>query len=87
VDPDTFLSGIITGDEMLIHHWVPKRKQEPMEWKHCGSPISRKFWTCLSAEKILAMVFWDLEVVLHVDYMPHRTTIAGYSYAAMLWNL
>jgi hypothetical protein len=39
---ETFLSRIITGDEMWIHHWDP-------ETKHRGSPTPKKFRAQLSA--------------------------------------
>jgi hypothetical protein len=34
----------------------------------------------------MAMMFWDLEGILHMDYMPHRT-IDGDAYDSVLCNL
>lgn len=86
-DPDNFLSRIVTGDETWVHHWDPETKQESMQWKHRGSPPPRKFRTQASAGKVMATVFWDSEGILLVDYMPHKTTITGETYAVLLEKL
>jgi hypothetical protein len=33
-----FLLQSVTGDEIWIHHFQPKRKQQSMEWCHMTSP-------------------------------------------------
>jgi hypothetical protein len=35
----------------------------------------------------MSIVFWNLEGILLMEYMPHKTTINGDAYAAMLWNI
>jgi hypothetical protein len=56
-----------------------------MHWK-CASPTPNKFWSQLSAEKLVAVVFWDLEGLFHLDYMPHKTIIWD-AYASVFQNL
>jgi hypothetical protein len=45
-DGEGFLSQIVTGDEILIHHFEPQTKRQPMEWHHAASsrgyPFSRE---------------------------------------------
>lgn len=84
---DLFLSRIVTGDETWIHHWDPETKQESMQWKHKGSPPPKKFRTQPSAGKIMATIFWDMEGVLMIDYLPHKETITGAYYAQVLEKL
>lgn len=84
---EAFLSTIVTGDETWIHHWDPETKQESMQWKHKGSPPPKKFRTQPSAGKIMATIFWDMEGVLLIDYLPHKETITGKYYAGVLKNL
>lgn len=83
-DVDHFLSRIVTGDETWVHHWDPETKQESMQWKHKASPPPKKFRTQPSAGKIMATIFWDCEGILLLDYMPHKTSITGESYANQL---
>jgi hypothetical protein len=42
----------------------------------------RTFKTQLSADKIMANVFWDSEGVIHVDFHPHGVTINTIQYLA-----
>jgi len=38
---EAFLTGIVTGDETLVHHFAPENKRKTMEWKHRGSPVKK----------------------------------------------
>jgi histone-lysine N-methyltransferase SETMAR len=58
-----------------------------MEWKHLGSPRSKKFKMVKSAGKVMATVFWDGKGVLLVDFMEKGTTINAASYCANLEQL
>ena len=59
-DPENFFSRIITGDETWMHYHDPETKQEPMQWKHKGSPTPKKFRVQQSAGKITATGFLGL---------------------------
>jgi hypothetical protein len=56
---DNFLQQIITGDETLIHHYLPETKRKSMQWKHPSSPAAKKFKTQPSAGKLMLTIFWD----------------------------
>lgn len=86
-DPDNFYSRCVTGDETWLRHFDPESKQESMQWKHAQSPPPRKFRTQASAGKVMATIFWDAKGVIHIDYMPHKTTITGQYYADLLMRL
>jgi [histone H3]-lysine36 N-dimethyltransferase SETMAR len=86
-DPDGFCARIVTGDETWLHHWDPESKQESMQWKHFDSPPPKKFRTQPSAGKIMATIFWDSSGVLLIDFLPHKTTINGQYYAALMGRL
>jgi hypothetical protein len=45
---------------------------------------SQELQTQPSAGKIMAMVFWNLQGISFVDYMPYKTAITGDAYAVML---
>jgi len=38
LDPNDFLSQLVTMDETWLYHYGPEIKQESMEWRHSGSP-------------------------------------------------
>ncbi|GFV98616.1 histone-lysine N-methyltransferase SETMAR [Trichonephila clavipes] len=42
-DGQHFIDHIVTRDETWIHHFVPGSKKATMEWKHRGSPTTKKF--------------------------------------------
>ena len=42
-DPNDFLSRLVTMDETWLYHYDPETKQQSMEWRHSGSPRSKKF--------------------------------------------
>jgi histone-lysine N-methyltransferase SETMAR len=58
-----------------------------MHWKHFDSPPPKKFLTQPSAGKVMATIFWDSSSVLLIDCMPHKTTISGPYYAALIDRL
>jgi hypothetical protein len=55
-----------------------------MEWRHKNSFPTRKFRLTISANKIMATVFWDFEGVFFVDYLPRGHTITGEYYAKLI---
>ena len=69
-NPENFFSRIITRDETWIDHHDPQTKEESMQWKHKGSPPSKKFRLQQSAGKIMhgssffgtqkVFCFWNL---------------------------
>ena len=83
----TFLSRIVTGDETWVHHYEPLSKRSSMEWRHPTSPRAKKFKSQRSAGKIMATVFWDIEGVILVDFMPKGTTINSDAYIDTLRKL
>ena len=70
-----FLSRILTGDEMWVHHYEPESKRQSMEWKHLGSPVKKKFKTQPSTGKVMLTVFWDSEGPILEDYLEKGHTI------------
>ena len=61
-------------DETWIHHYDPETKIQSMQWKHKGSPTTKKFKVFPSAGKVLLPVFWDAQ---GVDYLQRGAIITG----------
>ena len=52
-----------------------------------GSPPPKKARTQASAGKVMATIFWDVEGILLIDYLPKKTTITGNYYVEVLRRL
>ena len=87
VNPENFLSRVVTGDETWVYYYDPPSKLESMEWKHAGSPRTKKFKVSRTTKKVMATVFWDTDGVIHIDYLPRGTTMNGQYYADLLVRL
>jgi hypothetical protein len=81
-----FLSRIVTGDEMGVHHYEPESKRQSMEWKHPGSPKKKKIKTQSSAGNVMLTVFWDSKGPILEDYPEKGCTINNASYSDLLAN-
>lgn len=66
------ISQIVTCDETWIHQWDPESKQESMQWKYKGEKPPRKFKVRPSAGKLMATIFWDVEGIIMIDYLPKK---------------
>jgi len=58
-----------------------------MEWWHSGSPRPRKFRVQKSAGKVFALIFWDQDGILHIDYLAKGQTINAEYYSSVLVQL
>ncbi|XP_071102349.1 histone-lysine N-methyltransferase SETMAR-like [Haliotis cracherodii] len=83
-NPDGFHFRIVTSDENWVYHYDLQSKQESMKWKHATSPMTKKFKATRSTKKVMMTIFWDSKGVIHIDYLPHGTTVNGEYYAKLL---
>jgi len=74
-------------DETWLYHYDPETKQQSMEWWHSGSPRPKKFRVQKSAGKVLALIFWDQDGILLIDYFPKGQTINMEYYSSLLVQL
>jgi len=58
-----------------------------MEWQHSGSPCPKKFRVQKANGKVLALIFWDQDSILLVDYFPKGQTINAEYYSSLLVQL
>ena len=58
LDPNDFMSRLVTLDETWLYHYDPETKQQSMEWRHSGSPCPKKFRVQKSDGKVLTRFFW-----------------------------
>jgi len=62
-----FVHPFITMDETWIHHYTPESKQQSKQWTEAGC----------SAGKVMALVFWDAEGILFINYLEKGKTVTG----------
>ncbi len=75
---------IVTCDETWVHYINPETKRASMQWKHTDSPRVRKIKQVLSANKMLACVFWDSRGILLVDFIPYGFMVNSKVYCKQL---
>ena len=81
---ETFLRSIVTGDESWVHHYDPESKVQSMEYRHKTSPSPRKFKVIASARKVLLTIFWDMEGVVHMEFLNQGQTVNSEQYISTL---
>ena len=86
-DPNDFLSRLVMMDETWLYHYGLETKQQSMEWRHKGSPCSKKFQAQKAAGKVLASIFWDKDGILLSDYLPKGQTINAEYYSSLLMQM
>jgi len=86
-DQHDFLSQLVTMDETWFYHYDPETKQQSMEWWHSDSPRPKKFQVQKSSGKVLALIFWDQDGILLIDYLPKGQTINVEYYSSLLVQL
>lgn len=86
-DPQEFLDRFVTMDETWVHHYTPESKQQSKQWKRPGSPPPKKAKAVLSANKVMASVFWDSKGVIMVDFLGKGETINADYYCTLIRRL
>ena len=78
---------VVTQDEIWVHNFVAESKMQSKQCKHPGSPPPKKFKRAHSAGKVMALIFWDSQGVIIIDYLEHGHTINGAYFAGKLRRL
>ncbi|GFT02829.1 protein GVQW3 [Trichonephila clavipes] len=60
-----FMKLIITGDESWVYGYDPETKQQSSQWKTPGSPWPKKARQVRSKIKVMLIVFFDADGIVH----------------------
>jgi len=82
-----FVHQFIIMDETWIHHYTPESKQQSKQWTEAGCSPPKKTRSVSSAGKVMALVFWDAEGILFIDYLEKGKTITREYYSNILTRL
>ena len=70
--------------ETRLYHYDPETKRQSIEWRHSRSPRPKKFRVQKSGGKVLVSIFWDQDVILHIDYL-QRAKLSKRSITHLCW--
>ena len=82
-----FLHKYVTIDETWIHHSTSETNKQSAEWTAVGESCPKRSKTQISAGKVLASVFWDVQGILFIDYLEKGRTINCEYYIVLLMHL
>jgi hypothetical protein len=85
-DPD-ILSKVVTGDEIWIYGYGPETKQQSSPWKCPSSPRSKKARQVKSNVKPMLICFFDIDGIIHKEYVPPGQTVNAKFYCDVLMRL
>ena len=77
-DP-TFLTKIVMGDESWVFAYDPETKVHSAEW-HTSSPRPKKSRLVKSKEKVMLIAFFNIDGVVHHEFVLPGQIVNGHFY-------
>ena len=87
VSDENVMGQIITGDETWVYAYDPETKNQSSQWKSADSQRPKKARQVLSKVKDLLIVFFDMEGIVHYEYVPQDQTVNQQLYLQVLKRL
>jgi len=84
---ENFMGQIITGDETWVYEYDPETKRQSSQWKSADSPRPKKARLVRSKVKVMLIVFFDMEGIVHYEYAPQGQTVNQQFYLQVLKRL
>jgi hypothetical protein len=82
-----FMSRIITGDETWVYGYDPETKLQSSQWRSPSSPRPKKARQVRSNVKTMLMVFFDIQGLVHCEFVPAGQTVNQHYYKEVLLRL
>ena len=82
-----FLTKIVTGDESWVFAYDPETKVQSAEWLTSSSPQPKKSRLVKSKEKVMLIAFFDIDCVVHHEFVLPGQTANGHFYVQVLQRL
>ena len=87
-DDPNFISNIVTGDETWVYDYDRETKQQSSQWKSPNSPRPKKARQVRSiVESMLIFFFFDIQGIVHKEFVPPGKTVNGKFYCEGLKRL
>jgi len=84
---ENFMWQIITGDETWVYGYDRETKHQSSQWKSADSPGPKKARQVRSKVKVMLIVFFDMEGIVHYEYVPQGQTVNQWFYIQVLKRL
>ena len=85
-DPN-FMSLVITDDECWIYGYDPETKQMSYQWSTSSSPRPKKARQVKSNIKIMLIAFFNIDGLVHHEFVPTGQTVNKEFYKTVLPHL
>jgi histone-lysine N-methyltransferase SETMAR len=86
-DDPNFISNITTGDETWVYGYDPETKQQLSQWKSPNSPQPKKVRQVRSNVKSILIIFFDIQGIVHKEFVPPGQTVNVKFYCEVLKQL
>ncbi|KAL4083495.1 hypothetical protein QTP88_028811 [Uroleucon formosanum] len=87
VNEKDFLSKIVTVNETWVFAYDPETKLQSSEWHTTSSPRPKKSRVVKSQLKVMLIVFFDNEGLIHWEFVPNGQTVNSSFYIEVLKRL
>jgi len=84
---ENFLKTIVTGDETWVYGYDVETKAQSSQWVGQRSPRPKKARMSRSNMKVMLVVFFDWQCVIHHEFIPRGQTVNKEFYVAVLKRL
>ena len=85
-DPN-LLKNVITCDKTWIFQYDPEIKWQSMHWKSLTSLWKKKAWKSKSKFKAMMIVFYDIQGIIYINWVPEDQTVNWIYYNEVLKTL
>ena len=75
------------GNETWVYEYDPETKHQSSQWKSADSPRPKKVRQVRSKMKVMLIVFFDMEGIVHYEYVPQGQTVNQQFYLQVLKRL
>ena len=76
-DLGDFIERFVTQDETWVYHFDPESKMQSKQWKHPDPPPPKKLKRVHPVGKVIALIFWNSQMVIMIGYLEQGRTING----------
>ena len=83
-NPKEFLRRFVTVDETWIHQYTSETKKQSKQWVEASGSAPKRPKIQQSADKVMAIVFWNVHCIIHIDYLEKGKTLTAKYYSELL---
>lgn len=86
-NPNEFLPGYITLDQILMHYYISETMKQSKQWIFERERAPKNAKTVKSAKKVMGTAFWNARGLFYINYLEKGKTLTGEYHALLLHRL